>query len=144
MIKNIYTLQEAFRIGLLEECEVVDLKPLYMPYKKKLIKSYVEEYRIFSLRYVSTSLGGRIYHRAGSIFVMCDLKLPITNYSSCPVEKLCSAVCDLLSNEMYKIKATCKDANTYKIEIGPDINVKFVGEDEIPTLILPEHTAYTC
>lgn len=143
MIKGIYTLQEVFRIGLLEEVEVVDLKPLYMPYRKKLIESYVEEYRVFSLRHVSTSLKGRIYYRYGSIFVICDIELPTNHYSHAE-GKLRSAVCDLLSNEMYKIKATYKDANTYKIEIGPDINVKFVGEAEIPTLILPEHTAYTC
>lgn len=142
MIKGIYTLQEVFRIGLLEEYEVVDLKPLYMPYRKKLIETYIDRYSIFSLRYVSTFLEGKIYYRADSIFVICDIELP---NNSCKEEELRLAICDLLSNEMYGISATVtKTKDTYKIEIGPDINVKFVGEDEIPTLILPEHTAYTC
>ena len=141
MISKEYTIEEAFKIGLLEHGERVCISSLYFP-TRFILKKIEDTLHTVSINYIDAVLTKVPLFRSpnNEIFVQFNAG----RYMEKEIAELISS--NLLTYEPY-LRATSNLLNhkgryCFKIVTSPEVIVHFLGKEEFPTLKLPLQTAY--
>lgn len=154
-MKKKYSLQEAYKKRLIEPGEEINLSLLYQPYKSIMILEWggITTYTLKD--YFSSGMLGEFTTRLENNENVCVIEIEKRSDNQKLAELVTSK---LLTDEAYGIKATCQKVTRseysgyhtlehthflFRITVGPNIILRFDGEEEKPVLELPPHEAYT-